>query len=133
MRPTFGTSITSVCAVPPSRSICVAASCSFGTPMYIAQNGGALTSSGLVMTSGHDAANGHVAPAAEHRVGLARLFERRRRPAHDGSIERLGRPHVGRHQLVPKRPSTQGCCGNSHQTPPIPTIPPVCHATMTLA
>jgi hypothetical protein len=50
MRPTVGTSITSVWALPPSRLTCDAASSSFGTPTYIAQNGGACISFGLVMT-----------------------------------------------------------------------------------
>jgi hypothetical protein len=43
MRPTVGTSMTGVQAPPPSRSMWAAASSSFGTPTYIAQNGGAST------------------------------------------------------------------------------------------
>ena len=39
-----------VCARPPSRVICAAASSIRGTPTYIAQNGGACTSGGLIMT-----------------------------------------------------------------------------------
>jgi hypothetical protein len=49
MRPMVGTSITGDTVSPPRRLMWATASSSFGTPTYIAQNGGAFIPSGRVI------------------------------------------------------------------------------------
>ena len=64
----------------------------------------------------HEAGNRHLAAPIEQGVRLRGAFERRRLPAHDRPVERLGGLHVGRHQFEPQGTSEQGRHSNSHKT-----------------
>src|SRR4030095_3772343 len=56
---------------------------------------------------GHHTANADITAAIENCVGATRVFEWCRLPDHDPLVEGFSRVHIGRHQLVPHRPSKQ--------------------------